>query len=135
MDICEKKSKIVWLQPNTSSKIAQALGVTVQTVSKAANGHMDSELAKKIRRVALAEYGAMLVVSEGQWVANVDSSFDADGVMTQEITDRVKIVVDFKKGIAGAYVDGELKMKANPTSIPDFMEFQRMVVCSANELN
>ena len=128
------RPKIVWLPYGTAPKIAKALGTSEKSVSCAVNGREDSELSRRIRYVAIKEYGCVAVTYYEEDVPDCDSEYK-DGIMTQEFSDRVKIVADFNTGIVGAYIDGELKSKCQPQTIQDFMKYQQSVIEVANSLN
>lgn len=128
------RPKIVWLPYGSAPMIAKALNTTTKSVSFALNGKEDSSLSRKIRHVAINEYGGKAVTYYEEDVPDCDSTFNGK-TMTQEFSDRVKIIVDFNTGIAGCYIDGELKSKCQPTTIAEFMNYQKSVIEVANSLN
>lgn len=127
------RPKIVWLPYGTAPKIAKALGVSEKSVSCAVNGREDSELSRRIRYVAIKEYGCVAVTYYEEDVQDCETTHE-NGVMTQVFSDRVRIVADFKTGIVGAYIDGELKSKCQPQTIQDFMAYQKSIIEVANSL-
>lgn len=55
-----KKEKII-IQHGQQVKLAEVFGCTQGMVANALNFNRDSELAKKIRHVAITQYGGQLV--------------------------------------------------------------------------
>lgn len=53
--------KKVMTKKGTGRKIAKLFGVTEVTVSNAVRGNINSELARKIRYVAVKEYGGVAI--------------------------------------------------------------------------
>lgn len=51
----------LWTKLGTGRAIARSMGVSFVTVSKAINGKTDSELARKIRTLAIKAYGAIVL--------------------------------------------------------------------------
>lgn len=54
-------TKQLYTKKGTGKKIAKLLGVSVQTVSKAMRGRSDTDTARKIRKLAVENYGAVEV--------------------------------------------------------------------------
>ncbi len=54
-----KKLKRIWVKQGTGKKIARAFDCSTVIVSLALNGKKDTELARKIRYVAIKEYGGV----------------------------------------------------------------------------
>lgn len=57
MGLDKKRILIVGLERGTNLKIARALGVTKEMVSKSICGRKNTPLARKIRHVAVSQYG------------------------------------------------------------------------------
>ena len=134
MEIKEMRPKIVWLPRGANPKIAKALNTSEKSVSQAINGREDTKLAQKIRYVAVKEYGGIVVTHYEEDVPDC-KTYHNNGVMIQEFSNRVRIIVDFNTGIAGCYVDGDLKSKCQPVTIAEFMDYQKSVIEVANSLN
>ena len=122
----EKRVKVVMLPYGKGKKIAQALGISEKTVTQAIKGYVDNDLARKIRYVAIKEYGGEPVIYYEDHCADCDT-IHTDTGMEAIYTDRVKIIYDENTNVAGVYIDGELKSTRNVKSIGDYMEFQQQV--------
>lgn len=55
----EKAPKRVWTRKGTGLMLAKRFGVTPDWVSKALLGQSDSETSRKIRAIAVKEYGGI----------------------------------------------------------------------------
>jgi len=64
MGLDKKRILIVGLERGTNLKIARALGVTKEMVSKAVCGRKNTTLARKIRHVAVKQYGGQQIELE-----------------------------------------------------------------------
>ena len=60
----KKRTLVVGLERGTNLKIARALGVTKEMVSKSICGRKNTPLARKIRHVAVSQYGGKEVEIE-----------------------------------------------------------------------
>lgn len=123
----EKRVKTVFAPFGVGKKIASAFGTTTKSVSEALHGKSDSEMARKIRYVAIKEYGGIALTYYDDFVANCDTVRDSKGDMESIYTDRVKIVYNEAQHMAGVYIDGELKEKCPVKSIAEYMEFEKRV--------
>lgn len=129
-----RRAKIVWTPFGTKQKIAAALGVSVQSISYALNGKIDNTLAEKIKYVAVKEFGGVAVTHYNDGCPTCDTVHDADGVMTQVYSERVKLVADFGAGMAGVYIDGVCKSTHELGSLADFMVYQQSAMDAAQGL-
>lgn len=93
-------------------------------VWKALNFKSDSELAQKIRYVALKELGGV-----ANWQpAEVETSHEeVANTMTQTFGERVKLVASKSDTSVVVYVDGKEERRENCDSIPAFMTLQKEV--------
>lgn len=57
----EKAPKRVWTRKGTGLMLAKRFGVTPDWVSKSLLGQSDSETSRKIRAVAVREYGGVAI--------------------------------------------------------------------------
>jgi hypothetical protein len=120
----ERRPRIVWLPLGQREKIAKALGCSVKTVSLAINGHTDNELARKVRRTAIKEYGGCAVSSYGDGLAD-EVSRDAGGNMVSRYGCRVKTITAMtgaEEWTVGIYINDELKAKTTVHTLREYMD-------------
>lgn len=134
MEIKERKPKIVWTPYGVGTAIAAACGVSEVTVSNALTGKIDTAAAEKVRYVAIKEFGGVAVTHYNDGCPTCDTVHDADGVMTQVYSERVKLVADFGAGMAGVYIDGVCKSTHELGSLADFMVYQQSAMDAAQGL-
>lgn len=126
--------KTVWLPYGAAGRIAKALRTTTKTVSEAINGKINSDLGRKIRYVAIKEYGGVVVKYERAFCPDCDTVRDSRGDMESVFTDRVKIIYSEAAKKAAVYIDGELRESAKVETIADYMDFERRVQQVADSL-
>lgn len=135
MEIKEMRSKVVWIPFGVRPAIAKALNVSEKSVSQAINGNEDSAMSRKIRYVALKEYGGVAVKYYDEFVPDCDTVIDNDTHDMEAIySDRVKVVYNEERKVAGVYIDGDLKSTHIIKSIADYMDLQKSVQDVVNEL-
>ena len=102
----------------------KAFGCTRQQVWRALNFERDSDLARRIRILALKRGGKL---TEG-YIPKCETTHNtADRTMEQTLGPRVKIVADFQNGEVSVMVDEIKKDSYSNLSIPEFMQLQNEV--------
>ncbi|MBR5169377.1 MAG: hypothetical protein IKW85_02265 [Muribaculaceae bacterium] len=117
-------SKKIYVTDEAKNKLAGVFKVSRMMVWKALNFESNSLLARKIRYVALSQYGGV-----PNWKsADMETTHEeASKTMTQTFGDRVKLVVSKGSCLVTVFVDGEIERKSQVSSIPEFMELQSEV--------
>lgn len=108
----------------TKAFLMKAFGCTRQQVWRALNFERDSDLARRIRLLALKRGGKL---TEGYIPKCETTHVTADRTMEQTFGPRVKIVANYKTDEVKVLVDGIEKDKYNISSIPEFMQLQNAV--------
>lgn len=99
-------TKKVWTPQGTGKRIARAMDVSPEMVSYSLNGKKDTELARKIRYVAVKEYGGKYLNEDGNFAPECDSVVRPEGGEFY-YDDHYKVTLDNKKHIAHVWCDGE----------------------------
>lgn len=107
--------------------LRKSLGCSRNAVWEALHFETNSELAKRIRHLAKQKGGELVGAS-----IEPETSYEADGTMTQTFGNRVKLVA--LKGMVTVYVDGKAIEKTMCREIPDFVKIQNRVKRIASEL-
>lgn len=108
----------------TKAFLMKAFGCTRQQVWRALNFERDSDLARRIRILALKRGGKL---TEG-YIPKCETTHNtADRTMEQTFGPRVKIVADFQNGEVSVMVDEIKKDSYSNLSIPEFMQLQNEV--------
>lgn len=108
----------------TKAFLMKAFGCTRQQVWRALNFERDSDLARRIRILALKRGGKL---TEG-YIPKCETTHNtADRTMEQTFGPRVKIVADFQNGEVSVMVDEIKKNSYSNLSIPEFMQLQNEV--------
>ena len=108
----------------TKTFLAKAFKCTRQQVWRALNFERDSDLAKRIRILALKRGGKL---TEGYGPQCETTHNTADRTMEQTFGPRVKIVADFQSGEVSVMVDEIKKDSYSNLSIAEFMQLQNEV--------
>lgn len=82
--------------------IAKALKITERMVFKGIRFESDTELAKKVRKLAMERGGIVMVV-----IPEIECLFDADGYMRQYLPNNTLLEFSFKDGGCDVYHKGE----------------------------
>lgn len=102
--------KEILIPSGSLDKIQRIFNVTRMTIWNALNYKNSSDLSKKIRHVALKQYGGIIstgITPEG-FILNVKTEFDhANGVIRQSFNDRLKFIIDKNRNTAAIIVDGK----------------------------
>ena len=117
-------SKKIYVTDEAKNKLAGVFKVSRMMVWKALNFESNSILARKIRYVALSQYGGV-----PNWkAAEMETTHEeAANTMTQTFGDHVKLVVKKGTGLVTVLVDGEVDREKHVDTIPEFMELQSEV--------
>lgn len=102
--------KEILIPTKALGKIQRAFSKSRMTIWNALNYRSGSDLARKIRHVALKQYGGLIstgITPEG-FMPDCDTEFDhANGLIRQTFGDRLKITIDKKKNTAAIEADGK----------------------------
>lgn len=108
----------------TKAFLIKTFGCTRQAVWQALNFERNSELARKIRTLALKRGGKL---TEG-YIPDCDTSFnESDGTMDVTFGERVKIIVHRDTDAVEVLVDGDVKDSYEKLSVFDFTQLQHEV--------
>lgn len=101
-------------------------------VWKALHFEAESDMARRIRHLALQKGGALV----GEFRAECDETTfeEVEGTMTQRWGDRVKLVCSRKNNEVKVYVNNDIKRIVTIDTIPDFVNLQREVEMMAQTL-
>lgn len=108
----------------TKAFLIKTFGCTRQAVWQALNFERNSELARKIRTLALKRGGKL---TEG-YVPDCETSFnESEGTMDVTFGERVKIIVHRDTDAVEVLVDGDVKDSYEKLSVFDFTQLQHEV--------
>ncbi len=108
------------LKSGKQAELKKAMNVSYPTIRKALRFQTDTNTAKRIRWNAVKHFGGV----EKNEAPEVDTTHDADNIMTQIFNERVKLQADKTTGKVGVYLDGELKATYRVLSISQLMKLQ-----------
>ena len=100
-------------------------------VWKALHFESQSDEARRIRTLALKRGGELVGVVAPECQTTHE---EVEHTMTQTWGERVKLVANKDSGVVNVYVDGKLKRRAEPMSIPELMTLQQEVELMAKSL-
>ncbi len=115
------------VEPDVINDLAKVFKCTPTAVWYALSFQRNSDQAKKIRHLAMQKGGVLI----GPKV-EPETSYDADGTMTQTFGDRVKLTAF--RGMVTVYVDGKATERTMCKEIPEFVKLQNRVKRIASEL-
>lgn len=123
--------KKIFVEEAAKAHLRRVFKCTNVMVWKALAFKSESELARKIRYVALKEMGGV-----PNWKpADVETTHEeSEHTMTQTFGERVKLVVSRKDASVVVYVDGKESRREICETIPAFMALQDEVQCMAMSL-
>ena len=123
--------KQIYVSKKGKAHLCEVFNCTTVMVWKALNFKSDSELARKIRFVALTQLNGT-----PNWkLAGVETTHEeVEKTMTQRYGERVKLVVDRKDSSVSVFVDNVVTRKEKELSISAFMELQSEVELMAMSL-
>lgn len=108
----------------TKAFLIKTFGCTRQAVWQALNFERNSELARKIRTLALKRGGKL---TEG-YIPDCETSFnESEGTMDVTFGERVKIIVHRDTDAVEVVVDGDVKDSYEKLSVFDFTQLQHEV--------
>ncbi len=108
----------------TKAFLIKTFGCTRQAVWQALNFERNSELARKIRTLALKRGGKL---TEG-YIPDCETSFnESEGTMDVTFGERVKIIVHRDTDAVEVLVDGDVKDSYEKLSVFDFTQLQHEV--------
>ena len=124
-------SKQILTDRETKHFLMKAFGCTQQAVWLALTFKRDSEMARRIRTLALKRGGKL---TEG-YVPECETTHDEAGKkMEQAFGPRVKMVYDRVTDETKVFVDGECKESHTGLGVPEFMQLQGEVQLMAAAL-
>lgn len=85
--------KYIELKRDDREFLSKAFGITSRMVYSALHYESDSDLAKRVRKLAMSRGGVVMVEAP-----EVDTLFDADGYMRQRLENGVELLFDLKEG-------------------------------------
>lgn len=124
-------TKQIFLSSDGKAHLCKVFGCTNVMVWKALTFKSESDLARKIRFVALTQLGGV-----PSWNANeVETTHEeAEKTMTLHFGERVLLVYDRKDGSSHVIVDGEEQRCVQGLDIPEFMALSNEVELMAMSL-
>lgn len=99
--------------------ITGAFGVTVRMVRYALTFERDTDLARRIRKLALQSGGVMMCVTK-----EIETIHDADGKMTQLMPNGAVIELDHSTGNATVYYKGEPRIGVENIRVREIASLQ-----------
>lgn len=127
----QRIGKRIYTDFETKEFLAKTFKCTPQAVWLALTFQRDSEMARRMRVLALKRGGTLVGAKKLQWDTTHE---EVEKTMTQTLGERVKLVYDKTNGEATLYVDGQRHSSCIPDSIPEFMRFQNEVDLIASAL-
>ena len=116
--------KRILVDVDTVAFLRKAFNVSRATVWRALTFETDTDLAKRIRKLALVRGGRM---TDGSPAACDTTHNQAERTMMQDFGGRARIVVDLKTGDVTVWIDGEQESTYHNLTIPEFMKLQKEV--------
>lgn len=118
----QEKKRYIHIMKEDREFIMKSLGVTERTVLNAIRfdekrGHTD--LAKRIRKLAMSRGGIVMVVNP-----EIETLFDADNYMRQYFPNGALLEISKDDGNAAIYFKGERVWKAASTKCSEIKGFQ-----------
>lgn len=123
--------KKIYTDLETKEFLAKTFKCTPQAVWLALTFQRNSEMARRMRVLALKRGGTLVGAKKLEWDTTHE---EVERTMTQTLGDRVKIVCDKMSGEVTLYVDGKRHSSCTPGGIPEFMKFQNEVELIASAL-
>lgn len=112
--------KYISINKETTAKICKIFNICERTVKNALTYRNNSELAKRIRKVAKQNYGVTYVVEKEEFVC----FFDSDGLMHQVFPNGAELYFDTIEGEVKLYWRGDIKQRWGNINITDIPELQ-----------
>lgn len=109
--------------------LMKAFGCTRAMVWKALTFKSDSDMARKIRHLALQRGGELVGVPEGETTYE-----EVEGTMTQRFGGRVKLVYTMATNMYAVYVDDIVERTGDAGDVINFMKVQQEVELLAASL-
>jgi hypothetical protein len=111
--------------------LMEAFKCSRMQVWKALHYESESDMARRIRALALKRGGALV----GGFAPECETTYEeAVQTMTQRWGERVKIVLFRNTGEVKVYVDGDISRTVVSPSLPEFIRLQREVELMARAL-
>ena len=123
--------KKIYVKEEVKAHLRRLFGCSNVMIWKALAFESESELAKKIRYVALKDFGGVPNWKPSEMETTHEETADT---MTQIFGTRVKLVVNKRDASVLVYVDGKVKRRETCESIPAFIALQNEVQCMAMSL-
>ena len=123
--------KRVLVDVDTMVFLRKAFNVSRATVWRALTFETDTDLAKRMRKLALERGGRL---TDGRPAICDTTHNQAEKTMTQTFGNRARIVADLKTGDVTVWIDGEQESIYHNLTIPEFMKLQKEVEARAKSL-
>ncbi len=114
--------KKIFVSSEANNELRKIFCCTPQMVWKALNYKSDSNLARKIRFVALKELGGLLSEQPDYDIHTYHT--ECDDFMKQRIGDHIRIILEKGSGRVSVFRDAELIRELDNPTIEEFMELQ-----------
>lgn len=111
--------KYIHLKKEDREFIAKAFGITPRMVFSAVHFESDSELARKVRKLAMERGGIVMVEAQ-----EAETLFDADGYMRQYLPGGVLLEFKYADNSCTVYVRGEEQRKFEYVLVSDIPYIQ-----------
>ena len=123
----KKMAKRISLDQNGRNKLNKVFSyVSRVTIWSALNWRVDSDLARKIRYVAIKQCGGSIVDGDAEW--NWNTQFNtAEKTFVQTFGPRITVTHDEKSYVTVMYVDGVEKRREKKRTIQEYEAFQEEV--------
>ena len=111
--------KYIHVKKEDREFLAKVFGITPRMVFNAVHFESDSELARKIRKLAMARGGIVMVEAP-----EAETLFDADGYMRQYLPGGVLLEFKYSDNICTVFVKGEERRRFDDVHVSDIPYIQ-----------
>lgn len=111
--------KYIHLKKEDREFIAKAFGITPRMVFNAVHFESDSELARKVRKLAMDRGGIVMVEAP-----EAETLFDADGYMRQYLPGGVLLEFKYSDNSCTVFVKGEERRRFDDVHVSDIPYIQ-----------
>ncbi len=112
--------KKIFLDPSKKHELAASLGCTEMSVRNALNFVRNTELARKIRFVALKQYGGV-----PSWRVDMDT-VHTSREMIQSFGDDVRLILEKRSGRVRLEESGKVLSESSSPSIEEYVRLQEV---------
>lgn len=111
--------KYIHVKKEDREFLAKAFGITPRMVFNAVHFESDSELARKVRKLAMARGGIVMVEAP-----EAETLFDADGYMRQYLPGGVLLEFKYADNSCTVFVKGEERRRFDDVHVSDIPYIQ-----------